>query len=77
MAASVRRPAAVHGERRPETEAAAGPQRNATRSATSSGSISRLTATGASITFSMTSASGMPWAVAWSRICFSTSGVRT
>ena len=61
----------------PVIEAEAGPQRKATRSATSAGSISRLTATGSSSTFSSTSASGMPWLAAWSAICFSTSGVRT
>jgi hypothetical protein len=53
------------------------PASQATRSATSSGSISRLIADSVSITFSTTSSCAMPWMRAWSAICFSTSGVRT
>src|SRR3954454_19794410 len=61
----------------PVIDAAAGEHRKATASATSSGSISRLTDARASITRPMTSSSGSPWAFAWSAICPSTSGVRT
>ena len=58
-------------------EAADGEQSQATASATSSGSINRLSAAGASITCSTTSSSLSPCAFAWSAICPSTSGVRT
>ena len=46
-------------------------------SATSSGSISRLIAAGASMICSTTSSLPMPWVSAWAPIWFSTSGVRT
>ena len=46
----------------PVTDVAAGEHRNATASATSSGSISRLIAAGASMTCSTTSSSDRPWA---------------
>lgn len=45
-------------------KAAGGEQRYANNSATSSGSISRLMAARASMTFSITSASPMPWLAA-------------
>ena len=54
-----------------------GPSRKRTASATSLGSISRLSTCGARMTRSSTSSSGMPCAAAWPAICFSTSGVRT
>ena len=54
-----------------------GPARNATTSATSSGSISRLTACGCQDHLLSTRSSGTPWARAWSAIWASTSGVRT
>jgi hypothetical protein len=61
----------------PVIDHAAGPQRNSTARATSSGSMSRFTALRVSITFSNTSSSSMPWARAWSATWPSTSGVRT
>jgi hypothetical protein len=56
----------------------AGPeQRKATSSATSAGSISRLMAGSVSMMSVITCCSEMPCNLAWSLICFSTSGVRT
>jgi hypothetical protein len=48
----------------PVNERPPGPSRNATTSATSSGSISRFTACGATMTSSRTRSSGKPWAFA-------------
>ena len=59
------------------TNDACGEHSQATSSATSSGSISRLMAGSVSITRSTTSASGIPWVRAWSAICLVTRGVRT
>ena len=68
----------VHvGQETEENAAPAGPSRNATVSATSSGSISRLTACGARMTSSSTRSSGIPCACAWAATWLSTSGVRT
>lgn len=61
----------------PLIDAEAGEHTNATISATSSGSTSRLTDGSSSITCSTTSSGVMPCACAWSAICCSTSGVRT
>src|SRR5215208_5086285 len=56
---------------------ASGVQRKAANSATSSGSIRRLIAGSVSMIFSITSSSEIPCILAWSAICFSTSGVLT
>src|SRR5579875_2199303 len=56
---------------------AVGPHSQVTRSATSDGSASRLTALSARKIFSTTSSSLIPCVLAWSAICLSTKAVRT
>src|SRR5947209_9802302 len=56
---------------------AASEQRKVANCATSRGSSRRWMAPLDTMIFSTTSSSGMPYAFAWSAICFSTSGVRT
>jgi len=56
---------------------AAAEQRNATSSATSAGSISRLMAGSVSMISLTTCSAAMPCSRAWSPICRSTKGVRT